>query len=121
MQQTKRSIWLTFQRKGFHCYPDAPDDVSYLRVTHRHIFKFRVQISTGHDNRELEFHQVLNKIESWYDQGTLYLDYRSCEMMANELATLLCKEYGGIPGSPREVSIEVSEDGECGAHCTYLI
>ena len=105
-----RSIWVTFQRKGTHCYPDAPEDVAYLRVPHRHLFKFRVEISVTHNEREIEFHQFLNWLESLYDGGTLNMDSKSCETIASELLGTI---HGRYPD--RVIFIEVSEDGECGA------
>jgi hypothetical protein len=115
----KKFVWVTFQRKGYHFYPDAPEDVGYLRDRHRHLFKFKVKIEVLHDNREIEFHQFQNTIEGWYDSGALELNHKSCEMMADDLYKLLVEEYSC--GTPRELCIEVSEDGECGSECYYTI
>jgi len=116
----KKLVWVTFQRKGFHFYPGAPSEVAYLQDRHRHLFKFKVKIEVFHDDREIEFHMFLNKIESWYDSGALELNHKSCEMLADDLHAKLNKEYGGT-GRPRECVIEVSEDGECGAECHYMV
>jgi hypothetical protein len=115
----KKFIWVTFQRKGYHYYPDAPEDVKYLRDSHRHLFKFKVTFGVRHTNRDLEFHQVLNKLESWYDTGTLELNGKSCEMIADDLYARIVDEYSD--GIPRELRIEVSEDGECGSESYYVI
>jgi hypothetical protein len=104
-----RKIWVTFQRAGLHRYPAAPDDVSYLASTHRHLFKFKVTISVVHNDRDIEFHQFLNWLESLY-AGTLTLDFKSCEMIAEELLGTITTRY-----PDRFVEVEVSEDGECGA------
>jgi hypothetical protein len=114
-----KHVWVTFQRKGYHFYGAAPDDVAYLRGRHRHLFKFRVKIQVWHEDREIEFHQFQNQIESWYDDGALDLDHRSCEMIADDLYLRLAEKYGSH--NPRECIIEVSEDGECGAECQYSI
>ena len=53
-------IFVKFALPGIHCYPDAPDDVSYLRSPHRHLFHFKVGVPVNHANREIEFHQFLN-------------------------------------------------------------
>jgi len=37
-------IFVTFSFEGEHCYPDAPDEVSYLRNVHRHLFNVRVEM-----------------------------------------------------------------------------
>ena len=116
----KKFVWVTFQRKGYHCYPDAPADVAYLQARHRHLFKFRVKIEVLGTNREIEFHQFQNRIEGWYDQGALQLSYKSCEMIADDLYHRIRVEYHS-PAHSRELCIEVSEDGECGSECHYVI
>lgn len=109
----RKMIWVTFQRSGFHRYPDAPDDVGYLASVHRHLFQFKVSIEVFHDDREVEFHQFLGWLEGLYNNA-LILDNRSCEMIADELAQLIKVAYPG-----RDLVIEVSEDGECGVTATY--
>jgi hypothetical protein len=115
-----KMIWVTFQRKGFHRFDKAAisptlQDVNYLSYKHRHLFKFKVSIEVSHSDREIEFHQFLNWLESLYD-GTLELDFKSCEMLADELAFIIGKRY-----NKRKLIIEISEDGECGCTCEYMI
>lgn len=118
-QYADRWIWVTFQRAGFHKYPQAAtdstlSDVSYLGDRHRHLFKFKVQIEVFHNDRELEFHQVLNFCESLYQEKNLEIDYKSVEMLADDLYEPLATRYPG-----RSMKIEVSEDGECGCLIEY--
>lgn len=120
LSRASRSIWVTFQRAGFHRYPAAEwekqlADVSYLGQRHRHLFKFRVSIEVWHNDRELEFHQVLNYCESLFSTGTLEIDYKSVEMLADDLYLKLAERYG----TQRIMEIEVSEDGECGCVIRY--
>lgn len=112
----QKMIWVTFQRVGFHRYPDAPENVKYLSETHRHLFKFRVGIQVYHGDREIEFHNFLNWLESLYSDKSnkLILDYRSCEMIADDLAFSIIDKY-----PKRDIEIEVSEDGECGVTSVY--
>lgn len=115
----ERKIWVTFQRAGFHRYPAASEDpklsdVSYLGSRHRHLFKFRVEIEIFHNDRELEFHQVLNYCESLYKDNHLEIDYKSVEMLADDLYLQLANRY-----PDRYMAIEVSEDGECGCRIEY--
>ena len=105
-----KKIWVTFQRKGIHAYPSAPADVQYLSHPHRHLFKFKVTVSVLHEDREVEFHQFLNWLESLYDSSVLVLCSKSCEMLAEELLLLIEEKYPN-----RFVEVEVSEDSECGA------
>lgn len=114
-----RMIYVTFQKKGLHRFSDAASrkdllDVSYLANYHRHLFHFKVSISVEHNDREIEFHQFLNWLESLYDNGVMELNNRSCEMIADELYTAINEKY-----SKRRVVIDVSEDGECGAIVEY--
>jgi len=119
MRSAKRWVWVTFQRAGFHRYPAASIDpmlesVSYLGTTHRHLFKFKVQIEIFHNDRDVEFHMALNYCESLLN-GQIDLDYKSVEMLSDDLYTHLAIKYTG-----RDIRIEVSEDGECGCLVEYL-
>ena len=120
MAKAQRQIWVTWQKEGIHKYPAALTDpalatgdeydVSFLGYPHRHIFHFKVWISVEHSDRAIEFIQFKRWLENLYNQGTLQLDYKSCEMMAEDLYEQIAAKYPG-----REVWIEVSEDGENGA------
>jgi hypothetical protein len=119
-----KMIWVTFQKEGIHKYPAALTDpklatgdeydVSFLGYPHRHIFHFRVWISVEHSDRAVEFIQFKRWLEKLYDQKTLQLDYKSCEMMAEDLFIEITKSYPG-----KEIWIEVSEDGENGAFIKF--
>src|SRR5210317_763360 len=115
-----KTIWVTFKREGIHKYPAALEDpkladVSFLGYPHRHMFHFKVWIEVFHDDRDIEFIQFKRWLESLY-QGTLELDYKSCEMIADELADQIQTKYPG-----RQVRIEVSEDGENGCDINYEV
>ena len=126
MHQAERKIWVTFQKEGIHCYPAAATDpnlatgdqydVSFLANPHRHIFHFRVWLSVTHNDRDVEFIQFKRWLEKLYssNEGVLSLDYKSCEMMSDELHTHISQKY-----PDREVWIEVSEDGENGSFIKY--
>ncbi len=121
-----KMIWVTFRKEGIHKYPAAltdPNlatgdkyDVSFLGHPHRHIFHFRVWIGVHHNDRDIEFIQFKRWLEELYngDQATLQLDYKSCEMMSDELHDMISQRY-----PDREVWIEVSEDGENGSFIKY--
>ena len=92
VDRADRMIWVTFQKEGIHKYPAALEDpkladVSFLGYPHRHIFHFRVSISVFHNDRDIEFIQFKRWLESLYNgQGsTLSLNYKSCEMIAEDL------------------------------------
>jgi hypothetical protein len=119
-----KMIWVTFRKEGIHKYPAALTDtnlatgdeydVSFLGYPHRHIFHFKVWIGVTHDDRDIEFIQFKRWLEKLYAEGTLQLDYKSCEMMSGDLFDAISNKYPG-----REVWIEVSEDGENGSFIKY--
>jgi hypothetical protein len=126
MQHAQRKIWVTFQKEGMHRYPAAATDpalatgdeydVSFLANPHRHIFHFRVWADVLHNDRDIEFIQFKRWLENLYRSGILQLDYKSCEMMADDLYIQIASRYPN-----RAVWIEVSEDGENGALIKYEI
>jgi len=110
----ERYIEVTFQKEGIHKYPAALTDpklkdVEFLGYPHRHMFHFRVRISVTHNDREIEFILFKRELQSLYD-GIYNIDYKSCEMLAEELIQHLKKNY-----PRRYVEVGVSEDGENGA------
>ncbi len=127
-QYADRKIWVTFRKEGIHKYPAALQDsqlatgdeydVSFLGYPHRHIFHFRVWIDVFHNDRDVEFIQFKRWLEKLYssNQGVLSLDYKSCEMIADDLYLQIAERY-----ADRAVWIEVAEDGENGALIKYEI
>jgi hypothetical protein len=109
-----RTIFVTFQHEGIHRYPDAPAGVEFLKHPHRHIFHFKATVSVEHNDRDIEFILFKRELESLYANGAMEIDHKSCEMLAEELINYIVKAYPG-----RQVSVEVSEDGENGATLTY--
>jgi len=117
-------IWVTFRKEGIHKYPAALDDpklatgdeydVSFLGHPHRHIFHFKVAIEVFHDDRDIEFIQFKRWMENMYADGTMKLDYKSCEMISDDLYVAIAKRYPG-----RRIAIDVAEDGENGSHAVY--
>ena len=122
----KRKIWVTFRKEGIHKYPAAATDpslatgdqydVSFLGVPHRHIFHFRVWIDVFHNDRDIEFIQFKRWLENLYSSNTLELNFKSCEMIADDLYLRIADRY-----PERAVWIEVAEDGENGCLIKYEI
>ena len=119
-----KMIWVTFQKEGMHKYPAALDDpklatgdeydVSFLGYPHRHIFHFKVAIEVFHDDRDIEFIQFKRWLLNLYKEGTIQSNFKSCEMMSDDLYVAIAKKYPG-----RKIEINVSEDGENGSHAVY--
>lgn len=129
MEQVKanaqRWIWVTFKKEGIHKYPAALEDpalatgdeydVSFLGYPHRHQFHFRVAIKVTHNDRDIEFIQFQRWLENLYKDDVIQLDYKSCEMMSDDLFDQIVAKYPG-----RDIKIEISEDGENGALIEYV-
>ena len=125
-EAAQRQIWVTFQKEGIHCYPAAATDpalatgdeydVSFLGTPHRHIFHFRVWIDVFHNDRDIEFIQFKRWLIALYSgqNSVLELNYKSCEMIADDLYNQIASRYPN-----RNVSIEVAEDGENGCLIHY--
>lgn len=109
-----KTIFVRFQKEGIHKYPGAPDEVAFLRNEHRHMFHFEVEMEVKHDNREVEFIMLKRELDALYGNKTLSLDFKSCEMICDDLYSYLYRRYGN-----RFYKIEVSEDGENGARAVY--
>ena len=124
MQAATRKIWVTFRKEGIHKYPAAATDpqlatgdqydVSFLANPHRHIFHFRVSIDVFHNDRDIEFIQFKRWLENLYKDSILTLDYKSCEMIADDIYIKIAQRY-----PDRAVWIEVSEDNENGCLIKY--
>lgn len=130
MDSAERKIWVTFKKEGIHKYPAAATDpalatgdeydVSFLASPHRHIFHFRVWIDVFHNDRDIEFIQFKRWLENLYTSyrsdanSVLELDFKSCEMLADDLYVQIAQRY-----PERAVWIEVAEDGENGCLIKY--
>ena len=123
-EAAERKIWITFRKEGIHRYPAAATDpllctageydVSFLANAHRHIFHFRVWIDVFHNDRDIEFIQFKRWCEGLYNKDILALDFKSCEMIADDLYIQIADRYPN-----RAVWIEVAEDGENGCLIKY--
>ena len=119
-----RTIFVRFQKEGIHKYPAAATDpnlatgdeydVSFLATPHRHIFHFEVSIEVFHNDRDIEFIQFKRWLEKQYSQGILELNYKSCEMISDDLYEVIATRY-----PDRNIAIQVSEDNENGATIVY--
>lgn len=117
-------IWVRFAKEGIHKYPAALTDpalatgdeydVSFLGYPHRHQFNFCVGIEVFHNDRDIEFIQFKRWLLKLYNGKILQLDYKSCEMIADDLFQQITERYPN-----RKITIEVSEDNENGCYIEY--
>lgn len=114
----KRKVIVTNNFRGYHKYAEAPDNVSFLRNMHRHVFNVKTTIEVFHNERDIEFFQLQNDIENYvklrFNEGcNTYIEgiyIESCESLAEAILGHLHKTYPN-----RSVRVEVWEDNENGA------
>jgi hypothetical protein len=96
--------------EGIHNWPTCDiEEVSYLKLPHRHIFHITCYAVVTHMDRDLEFIVLKHKVEKWlletYPNG--HMGATSCEQLAWQLINKF-----------NLVQCTVSEDGENGAAVT---
>jgi len=100
------TVFATTRFESFHRWPDAPNEVAFLRDLHRHIFHVRAEVIVNHNDRDVEFILLGRKVAQHVQTVLCSRDTSSwsCEHWATELVVALglCR-------------CEVSEDGENGA------
>lgn len=111
-----QKIWakIRTQFEFTHCYPSAPESVSFLRNLHHHTFHVTVWVEQLHTERDIEYFLC----KQWLDDSLRYatdpdgvfVSYTSCEAMAMWLAKRIHVDYGD-----RDVRVEITEDGTHGA------
>ena len=109
---------------GFHLWPSAPSETSFLRERHRHLFKFVVEFMVSSakigqdDNRQIEFFEaqrmVSDALKALWGRSPHEFGALSCERIASDLHEQLRGIHAFLP-----CAIEVWEDGENGARLTW--
>lgn len=100
------TVFCTTQFEGFHRWPDAPDEVAFLRERHRHIFHVRLEVEVNHDDRNIEFILLKRRLDEHIAGNLRRVNTStwSCETWARDIAEAF-----------DAVRVEVSEDGENGS------
>lgn len=92
--------------EGIHNWPTCDiEEVSYLKLPHRHIFHITCYMTVTHNDRDIEFIVIKHMVENWlkenYPGG--HMGSTSCEQLAHQLINQF-----------NLVRCVVSEDGENG-------
>lgn len=121
---SKKFVYASIQKEGYHCFPEAGTnpayatgdqyDVSHLALRHMHYFFIKVWVEVKHSNRDIEFIQMRRWLGNLYGTGTLSLDSKSCEMIAEDLYLQIANKYPNC-----DVRIDVSEDNINGAYLEF--
>lgn len=117
----ERTIVVKTQYEGIHCWPEAPDEVKFLRSLHRHIFNVEVEVEVHNDDRDIEFIMLKHQINYWLnlqfdDDGVWHMGRLSCEQVAEMVIDLVQEK---LDDKERAISCYVDEDGENGAKVVY--
>lgn len=102
-------VWSKVKVVGFHRWPEAPANRDYLRSRHRHEFNITAYVRVGHNDRDVEFHDLRDLILEWWGFGDNELGRMSCEDIAVQVQKHL-HDHGLTV-----TCVEVSEDGYDGA------
>ena len=105
-------VYVTTEFEGYHCWPDAPAEVAFLRTLHRHMFKVHVEVKTSSD-RQVEFFILKRKVQLFIATELLPSLKRKQSMSCEEMA--LCIMYGMMNVGYELSRVVVSEDGENGS------
>jgi hypothetical protein len=104
---TRTTVYCCFRFAALHRWPEAKGEVAYLAHPHRHEFHARVDMEVRHEDRDIEFIGLKNRLRTQVEQLAAQADRVatwSCETWASQIMALV--------GARR---VEVSEDGENGA------
>lgn len=101
--------------QGIHFWPEAPEEVAFLRFPHRHVFHVAAICEVSHDDRELEFFIVRQAMDNVIAKFVPYhekmpdlklLGRESCESIALTFEAALRGRFN------RPWGVTVQEDGE---------
>jgi len=114
-RKTSKSIIVKTTFNAKHFWKDAPEEVSFLRIPHDHIFFIEAEIEVKHDDRELEFFLVKRKLDDFIDLAFNNKTFElSCEQIADKLIGIILHHYG-----ERKITVTVYEDNNNGGRVKY--
>lgn len=94
-----------------HCWPEAPEEVKFLRTPHRHELHVGVTMEVVHDDRDVEFFMLKREVDKMLAWGKdQWVERISMEQIAKDLIEALKAKYGD-----KFYEVSVFEDGEVGA------
>ncbi len=105
-----REIRVRFRQAGFHYWPLPTPHRDYLGQPHRHVFHVEAMLPVEHDDREVEFHDLLEVAQGGWPGDGENLGPLSCEQIAACVARNIRLAYPHRP-----ITVAVFEDGENGA------
>lgn len=101
-----KMIGVTVKMEGYHRWPNAPEEVAFLRNEHRHVFEITVHIDIE-TARQAEFFMVQRQLKLFVEHNCLI--HRGSTLSCEEIAEYILTNFS-ISYDVRLV--KVSEDGE---------
>lgn len=118
-----KTVYAKVSFEGIHCWPDAPDEVIYLRNSHRHIFNVKASVEVSQNDREIEFIMLGHRLKELFkdfakndENGVWNMVAMSCEDVA-EMTMAYIRYKLGL-SDETYISVQVDEDGENGCIVT---
>lgn len=106
-------VVLNTRFSAIHSWPNCDiEEVAYLRNPHRHEFHVTMKFKVTHDDRDIEFIRMKNRVDR-----VLRRNYHNKDLGAKSCETI-CKELMAEFGA---CFVRVTEDGENGAEITLGI
>lgn len=75
-----KTIYVRTSFVGFHKWETAPQEVSFLRDLHRHIFNVKVTLQVSHSDRDVEFF-LLKKDVDFIISSFVYADWLNAKLV----------------------------------------
>lgn len=111
----ERSVTVRWEQIGFHSWPEAAGVRNYLSTRHRHKFFFTLTVTVFHNDREIEFHDLLDMARCVIPEEEL--GRSSCEDLAVRIIEAVVKTNPRSAAN-RTIRCSVFEDNEVGATVT---
>lgn len=119
-----KTVYAKVSFEGIHCWPDAPNEVKFLKCPHRHIFNVKAYVEVTQNNREIEFIMLGHRLKELFGglaatddtNGVWNMGTTSCEDVA-EIAMSYIRYKLGLPDKTY-IAVQVDEDGENGCIVT---
>ena len=106
IEGAKTSVFCRTQFEAFHCWPEAPESVAFLRTRRRHIFHVEAWAAVKHDDRDIEFILLKRDVDGMIQRA----------LCTNDTSTWSCEQWAKyLVGACTLSKCIVSEDGENGA------
>lgn len=105
-------VVVTLQVEGFHCWPEAPEEVKFLRDNHRHLFHIRAVKEVAHGDRDVEIIMLKRALQR--DLHACFVHPSSNDLVC-EFGSMSCEHIAKHLFETHSLSYcQVLEDGENG-------